>query len=81
MVPPSTTPVRSPESNGLADAFIRTFKRDYVCINPQPDADGVLRQLDRWFEDYNDIHPHSRLGMLSPREFIRAHPPTAACPV
>lgn len=75
------TPVRSPESNGLAEAFIRTFKRDYVRVNPLPDAQTVLQQLDRWFEDYNKNHPHSRLGMRSPREFIRANSPTAACPV
>jgi transposase InsO family protein len=24
------TPVRSPESNGMAQAFVKTFKRDYV---------------------------------------------------
>ena len=24
------TPVRSPESNGMAEAFVKTFKRDYV---------------------------------------------------
>lgn len=73
--------VRSPESNGLAEAFIRTFKRDYVRVNPLPDAATVLRQLDGWFEDYNENHPHSRLGMRSPRAFIRATSPTAACPV
>jgi transposase InsO family protein len=75
------TPVRSPESNGLAEAFVKTFKRDYARVNPLPDAQTVLRLLDGWFEDYNENHPHSRLGMRSPREFIRANSPTAACPV
>lgn len=78
---PCFTPVRSPESNGMAEAFVKTFKRDYVRVNPLPDAQTVLRQLDRWFEDYNDNHPHSRLGMRSPREYIRASSQTATCPV
>lgn len=78
---PCFTPVRSPESNGLAEAFIRTFKRDYVAVNPLPDAPTVLRQIEGWFEDYNENHPHSRLGMRSPREFIRTTSTTAACPV
>ncbi len=78
---PCFTPVRSPESNGVAEAFVKTFKRDYVRVNPLPDAQTVLRCLDDWFEDYNENHPHSRLGMRSPREFIRAKSSTAACPV
>ena len=69
---PCFTPVRSPESNGLAEAFVKTFKRDYVRVNPLPDAVTVLRQLTGWFADYNESHPHSGLGMRSPREFIRA---------
>ena len=32
------TPVESPESNGMAEAFVKTFKRDYVRVNPIPDA-------------------------------------------
>ena len=75
------TPARSPESNGMAEAFVKTFKRDYVRVKPLPDAKTVLRLLDGWFEDYNENHPHSRLGMRSPREFIRAKSPTAVCPV
>ena len=78
---PCFTPVRGPESNGLAEAFIKTFKRDYVRVTPLSDADTVLRLLDGWFEDYNTNHPHSRLGMRSPREFIRDMSATAACPV
>ena len=26
---PITTPVRSPESNGMAEAFVNTLRRDY----------------------------------------------------
>lgn len=58
-----------------------TFNRDYVRMNPLPDAVTVLRQFDGCFEDYNKNHRHSRLGRRSPREFIRAKSPTTACPV
>jgi hypothetical protein len=27
------TPVRSPESNGMAEAFVKTFKRDDVYVH------------------------------------------------
>jgi transposase InsO family protein len=69
---PCFTPVRSPEPNGMSEAFVKTFKRDYLRVNPLPDAQTVLRQIAGWIEDYNEIHPHSALRMRSPREFIRA---------
>ncbi len=76
------TPVRSPESNGVCEAFVKTFKRAYVRVSPRPDAISVLQQLPAWFEDYNAVHPHSGLRMLSPREFIAQQSATpAACPV
>jgi len=74
------TPVRSPESNGMAEAFVKTFKRDYVYVNDRPDAQTVRRQLAAWFEDYNEMPPHKELRMLSPREFIPLSA-TAGCPV
>jgi putative transposase len=66
---PRTTPIESPQSNGMAEAFVKTFKRDYVRVSPRPDAATVLRQLDGWFEHYNAVHPHKALGYRSPREF------------
>jgi transposase InsO family protein len=56
----------------MAESFVKTFKRDYARINPLPDADSVLAALHRWFEDYNENHPHSGLKWRSPRDFIRA---------
>ncbi len=72
---PCFTPFQSPESNGISESFVKTFKRDYVRVNPLPDAITALRQIGGWFEDYNENHPHSGLKMRSPREFMRAQSP------
>lgn len=78
---PCSTPVYSPESNGMAEAFVKTFKRDYVYIKDRPDARTVLAQLPQWFEDYNENHPHKGLSMHSPREYIRRYSEAKGCPV
>ena len=67
---PKTTPLESPQSNGMAEAFVRTLKRDYVRVSVLPDAESVLRQLPLWLAHYNELHPHRALGYRSPREFI-----------
>ncbi len=64
------TPIESPQSNGMAEAFVRTFKRDYVAFKPKPDAATVIRSLPAWHEHYNALHPHRALGYRSPRKFI-----------
>ena len=64
-----TTPVQSPESNGMAEGFVKTFKRDYVHVNRLDNARVVLEQLPGWFEDYNENAPHKGLKMKSPREY------------
>jgi putative transposase len=66
---PCTTPIQSPQSNGMAEAFVKTIKRDYARVSSKPDAASVLRQLDSWFEHYNAVHPHKALGYRSPHEF------------
>ncbi len=65
------TPAYSPEPNGMAEAFVKTFKRDYVYLADLWDAETVLRLLPTWFADYNDNHPHKGLKMMSPKEFRR----------
>jgi putative transposase len=65
----------------MAEAFVKTIKRDYVRVNPTPDAATVLAQLRGWFTDYNFVHAHSALQYRSPQEFRQdqiSHPP---CPV
>jgi len=66
------TPVRSPESNGIAEAFVRTFKRDYARVHPLPNAATVLRQIAGGSTITTRATHISGLGMISPREFIRA---------
>jgi putative transposase len=68
---PLTTAICSPQSNGMAEAFVKTFKRDYVGRMDRSDGITVMQQLGAAFEHYNEVHPHSALKMLSPRMFRR----------
>jgi putative transposase len=68
---PCFTAAYSPASNGMAEALVASFKRDYVYVNDCETADWVLAQLPTWFRDYNEVAPHSALAMRSPREFRR----------
>src|SRR5512132_549945 len=54
---PRTTPIESPQSNGMAEAFVRTIKRDYVRVSPCPDAQTVMHQ--------------DQLGLITTTRFTR----------
>lgn len=66
-----TTPAYSPERNGMAEAFVKRFKQDYVWFGDLSDAATVLQQLPGWFDDYNEHAPHKALAMRSPRQYRR----------
>lgn len=57
------------QSNGMAESFVKTFKRDYASLANRPDSQTVMRELKLWFEHYNGKHPHIALGYLPPRRF------------
>ncbi|EGD0607603.1 IS3 family transposase, partial [Escherichia coli] len=68
---PKNTAVRSPESNGIAESFVKTIKRDYISVMPKPDGLTAAKNLAEAFEHYNEWHPHSALGYRSPQEYLR----------
>ena len=63
---PCFTPVKSPQANGMSEAFVKTLKHDYVRVNLLPDAQTGLSLHGAWIEDYNENHPHSGLKMSEP---------------
>lgn len=69
---PCHMPRRSPESNGLAEAFFDSFKRDYVYQAALDTVEEVGRQVPTWIDHYNREAPHSALNMQSPVEFYAA---------
>jgi putative transposase len=66
---PITTPAASPESNGMAEAFVRTLRRDYLVDADLRSAATVLQQIPRWIADYNTARPHSALGYVPPTRY------------
>jgi len=65
------TPCRSPESNGLAESFFGSFKRDYLAQHWVETRAELLGALPGWIRDDNEVAPHSALGMRAPAEFHR----------
>jgi putative transposase len=73
---PITTPARSPQSNGMSEAFVNPLRRDYIAGADLATAAAVLEQVPAWIADYNVEAPHSALGYQSPVEYraARSHP-------
>ena len=42
---PCTTPIQSPQSNGMAEAFVKLIKRDYARVSPKPELRGKDSEL------------------------------------
>ena len=55
--------------NGVAEVFVKTFKRNYVGMNNSRCGHRIAA-VAGWIADYNKVHPHTRLAYQSPREYI-----------
>jgi hypothetical protein len=50
----------------MAEAFVRTIKRDYVRVSPRPDAQTVMHQLSAWINHYNEVTPTRLSDIVHP---------------
>ncbi|MDW7692030.1 IS3 family transposase [Flammeovirgaceae bacterium SG7u.111] len=64
-----STPLYSPQSNGMCEAFNGTFKRDYVYESCLDNPEMIYSQIRGWIDEYNQYAPHSALDMKTPNEF------------
>ncbi len=63
----------------MSEAFVKTPKRDYASTAILPDTDIILALLQKWIDDFFEVHPHSGRKLRSPahrltrspREFLR----------
>lgn len=68
---PKNTAVWNPESNGIAESFVKTRKPGYISIIPKPDGLTAAKILAEAFKHHNEWHLHSALDYRSPREYLR----------
>ena len=57
-----TTPITSPQCNGMAESFVKTLKRDYAKLAERPDSHTVMAQLSKWLDNYNLTHVIRNFG-------------------
>ena len=75
------TPVASPESNGMSEAFVKTLKRDYVRITPIPDARPCLIASPGGSRTTTRTTLTQRLECAHPASSCGATPTAPRCPV
>lgn len=54
----------------MAEAYVKTFKRDYVYLNDLPYVITVINALPKWIDDYNYNCPLGSVNMGSRHEFL-----------
>lgn len=65
--------IQSPESNGMVESCVKTFKRNYVALHFWSDGLTIMKQLFHRFKDYNERHPRKGLKMWFLWEFSSSY--------
>lgn len=60
-----------PEQNAHVESLIGTLKQDWLWLEECSSDDEALALCQRAVSEYNNDHPHSSLGMLSPNTFTQ----------
>lgn len=61
-----------PNQNGFVERFNRTYREDVLNANIFENVNQVRELTENWVDDYNNNHPHSSLGNMSPIEFMKS---------
>jgi len=58
-----------PNENAMIESFNSRFRDE--CLNEHVfrSLEDAKRKIEDWRKEYNELHPHSSLGMRSPSEF------------
>ena len=70
--PKRTRPYR-PQTNGKAEAFIRTLLREWAYVRPYLSNADRLTALPTWLHAYNHSRPHSGLDGRTPAQRLRVN--------
>ena len=60
-----------PQTNGKAERFIQTLKREWAYLRPYRSAAARAKALGPWLEHYNRKRPHGSLAGRTPYERLR----------
>jgi len=70
-----------PVENGMIESFNGRLRDECLNAHVFTSIEDARQKIEAWGADYNEHRPHSSLGHLTPREFIRRgrdNPPRAA---
>ena len=70
---PEWTGYNSPKQNAHVERVIGTLKADWIWLEEHSTFTEAQEMVGRAVTEYNEEHPHSNLGFLSPEEFKRAY--------
>src|SRR5690554_5840536 len=59
-----------PMQNAYIESFNGRFRDECLNGNYFLDLEDARNKIESWRDFYNEIRPHSSLGMISPRKYI-----------